>query len=437
MKENRLPPQTKYIVGNEACERFSFYGVIAILTGYVTLLLGGGKEAEQEAKEIVHWFRSAVYFLPLLGAWVADRWWGRYRTILWISMAYCIGHGCLAVGEGTKSGLLTGLAFIAIGSGGIKPCVSAFVGDQFGPGREHLLTKVYGLFYWSINFGSFFAFAFIPLVRANPKLGYKWAFGIPGIAMAVATIVFRLGSRTYVKRPPSREQPVPDAAQRSENRLTLLRIIFVFAPVVVFWSLYDQQNTTWVQQGAKMLPFHIGSYEVNAETMQSANPLFVMIYIPIFTYLIYPWIERCGLKFTPLRRMGAGMVLGAISFAVAAVVQSRIESGVQLCVAWQTIQYAIIIAGEVLLSVTGLEFAFAQAPPSMKSTIMSMWLLCVAFGNMLTASVTNLNKNLLHASGAGELLFYAGLMLAVAGAFAVIARSFRESGTQPGQPLQP
>jgi POT family proton-dependent oligopeptide transporter len=426
MNENRLPPQTKYIVGNEACERFSFYGVIAILTGYTTMLLGGGDEAGKEAKEIVHWFRSAVYFLPLLGAWVADRWWGRYKTILWISMAYCAGHACLAFGEGTKWGLFTGLALLAIGSGGIKPSVSAFVGDQFGPGREHLLTKVYGLFYWSINFGSFFAFAFIPLVKANPKLGYTWAFGLPGIAMGLATFIFWLGSRTYVKRPPAHSQPKPDPAQRAENRATLLRIISIFAPVMVFWSLYDQQNTTWVQQGARMLPFFIGSYEVNGETMQSVNPILVMIYIPIFTYVLYPWLERRGLRPTPLRRMGTGMVLGAVSFLAAAVVQGHIESGAQLSVAWQFIQYGIMIAGEVLLSVTGLEFAFSQAPASMKSTIMSMWLLSVAFGNMLTASVTNLNKNFLHASGPGELIFYAALMLVVAGVFAVLARKFRE-----------
>lgn len=437
MSKDRLPPQTKFIVGNEACERFSYYGVIAILTGYVTTLIGGGDEAGKEAKEIVHWFRSAVYFLPLLGAWIADRWWGRYKTILWISLAYCAGHACLSLGEGTKWGLFTGLALLAIGSGGIKPCVSAFVGDQFGPGREHLLPKMYGLFYWSINFGSFFAFAFIPLVKANPKLGYTWAFGLPGIAMALATLIFWLGSRTYVKRPPVREQPVPDEAQRKENRITLLRIISVFAPIMVFWSLYDQQNTTWVQQGAKMLPFHIGSYEVNGETMQSVNPIFVMLYIPIFTCVLYPWIERRGLRLTPLRRMGAGMLFGAASFAVAAIVQSRIESGAQLSVAWQFIQYAIIIAGEVLLSVTGLEFAFAQAPPSMKSTIMSMWLLSVAFGNMLTASVTNLNKNVLHASGPGELLFYAGLMLVVAAVFAVIARNFRERPAQPNSAPAP
>src|SRR5688500_7180539 len=99
---NRLPPQTKFIVGNEACERFSYYGVVALITGYIVDRLG---YTEPEADQIIHYWMFAVYFLPLLGAWIADRFWGRYHTILWISLAYCAGHGLLAAGEGTKWGL--------------------------------------------------------------------------------------------------------------------------------------------------------------------------------------------------------------------------------------------------------------------------------------------------------------------------------------------
>ncbi len=421
---DRLPPQTKFIVGNEACERLSYYGVIAILTGYVTHLLGGGGSAGAEAKEIVHWFKGAVYFLPLLGAWVADRLWGRYRTILWISLAYCAGHAVLSLTEGSKSGLLFGLALLAIGSGGIKPCVSAFVGDQFGPEHQHQLPRIYGLFYWSINFGSFFAFAFIPLIRE--KLGYSVAFAIPGVAMALATFIFWSGRKTYVKIPPTRQAPPVDAATRAADRAVLWRIVAVFAPITVFWALFDQQNTTWVQQGEKMRSFPIGSYMVNGETMQSVNALYVMLFIPIFTLWLYPWLTRRGIRLTALRRMGTGMVLASVAFIVSAIVQQQIENGAHLSVAWQLVQVGIITAGEVLLSATGLEFAFAQAPPRLKSTIMSLWLMTVALGNVLTAVVTRFNAEVLKASGAMELLFYAALMLIVSFAFAGIARRFPE-----------
>src|SRR5688500_10023445 len=143
-----FPPQIKYIIGNEACERFSYYGVVSILTLYLKNILGMDKA---EATEVAHLFMTAVYFLPLAGGWLADRYLGRYRTILFLSLFYCLGHGMLALFEGTRAGLYSGLAFIAIGAGGIKPCVSAFVGDQFPRQEESRLTKVYGLLYWAID----------------------------------------------------------------------------------------------------------------------------------------------------------------------------------------------------------------------------------------------------------------------------------------------
>src|SRR4051812_34907462 len=121
------PPQIKYIVGNEACERFSFYGMRSILVIFMVSQL---LMKDHEAKAIFHLFVSAVYFTPLIGAWIADRYWGKYKTILYLSIVYCMGHGVLAWRD-DKPGLYTGLALIAIGSGGIKACVSAFVGDQF------------------------------------------------------------------------------------------------------------------------------------------------------------------------------------------------------------------------------------------------------------------------------------------------------------------
>ena len=128
---NKLPSQTFFIVGNEACERFSYYGMRAILTLYMTSELM--RMSKADATTVGHLFYAAVYSMPLIGAWIADHWWGRYRTILYISLVYCLGNVALALTVGSHPGLLLGLALIAIGSGGIKPCVSAFVGDQFGP----------------------------------------------------------------------------------------------------------------------------------------------------------------------------------------------------------------------------------------------------------------------------------------------------------------
>ena len=135
----RFPPQIKFIVGNEACERLSYYGMLSLLTLYMKNVLLVG---EADAKEQVHLFKMAVYFLPLVGGWLADRWIGRYRTILGLSLFYCLGHGVLALGEGSRGWLYAGLVLIAIGAGGIKPCVSAFLGDQFGAHSEASQTRV-------------------------------------------------------------------------------------------------------------------------------------------------------------------------------------------------------------------------------------------------------------------------------------------------------
>ena len=445
-RPSRYPPQIKFIIGNEACERFSYYGMMGILELY---LVNRMAMDESGATQTLHWFGTAVYFLPLLGGWLADRWFGRYWTILVISLFYCLGHGTLALFEGNRAGLFVGLALIAFGAGGIKPCVSAFVGDQFGPQQQHLLTKIYGWFYWAINLGAAAGFFIIPWVHA--KASYSWAFGVPGIAMGLATLFFWLGTKHYVRQPPARQQDRlhPAAviwcalthgrdrkhgehfldvtlkrysAAEVEGAKAVLGILGIFATVPVFWALFNQVNSTWVLQGKNMAPF----YWLNGETMQGAGAVLVMIWVPILTLGIYPLAERLGLRPTPLRRMSLGMVLGAVSFFLCGSIQSRMDQGQVPNILWQLVPYIVLEAGEVMVSATALEFAFSQAPARMKSIIMSYWLMTIAGGHFLVAVFTNLNSRYVHARGASEFYFYATLMLVVAGAFIFLATRYRE-----------
>lgn len=420
----RFPPQIKYIVGNEACERFSYYGMLSILTLYLKNVMQMG---ESGAKEVAHLFMTAVYFLPLFGGWLADRWLGRYHTILIISLFYCLGHGALALFEGNRAGLFVGLALIAIGAGGIKPCVSAFVGDQFGTNQSEGLTKAYGLFYWSINIGAALGFALIPLIR--DKAGYSWAFGVPGIFMGLATLLFWLGRKRYIRPPP---QSSPDSGIfKPENRRAVLNILIVFAAVPMFWALFNQVFTTWVLQGEKMTPFTLLGYKVDAERMQSAGAILVLIWVPILTLGVYPLAEKLGLRPTPLRRMSVGMLLGAASFVISGLIQASIDRGQSLSVAWQIAPYIVLEAGEVMVSATALEFAFSQAPASMKSIIMSFWLMTMAAGNFLVAVLTNLNRNFVKAHGAAEFYFYALLMFVVSGIFIWCAARYQYRTATP------
>ena len=456
---NRWPPQVKFIVGNEACERFSFYGMKGILALYITNVL---LQTKDEATSVIHLFGFANYFMPLLGAWVSDRYWGRYHTILWISLFYCLGHGVLATSdfiptiEGKTLALYAGLGLIAFGSGGIKPCVSAFMGDQFKPEQRHLLQKAYAAFYWSINLGSFFSFLVIPALRKN--FGYSWAFGVPGIFMAIATLIFWSGTKYYTRVPPARVSKragffkvLFEALRRRAQRLpgqsfwdtararfshaevdaakSVGPILSIFALVPVFWALFDQTFSTWVLQGEKMVECRLWGWRIGPEEMLSANPLLVMILIPILTWGLYPLLGKLT---TPLRRMSLGMFLAALSYIVVAMLQARIDAGGRLSVLWQTVPYIILTVAEVLVSTTGLEFAFREAAPEMKSTIMGFWNLTVALGNLLVTGITAFAGRILSTGGGHGVsvtptmfLFYAGLTFVVAILFSLIAARYR------------
>ena len=204
----RMPPQIPYIIGNEGCERFSFYGMRNVLTTFlISYLLLDVVEADRAAaaKDVMHTFIIGVYFFPLLGGWLADRFIGKYNTIFYLSLIYCAGHACLAIFEGYRPGFYVGLGLIALGSGGIKPCVSSFVGDQFSQHNKHLAKIVFDAFYWIINFGSFFASLLIPLLLKH--VGPSVAFGVPGILMFLATVVLWLGRKQYVMVPARSADP--------------------------------------------------------------------------------------------------------------------------------------------------------------------------------------------------------------------------------------
>lgn len=470
-KETGWPKGIPYIIGNEGCERFSYYGMSAILYIYaVSLFIDqsfNDADSARMAISTVHFFKTGVYALPMVGAIIADRYLGKYRTILYLSLVYCLGHLVLSLTEGSINGMYAGLALIALGSGGIKPCVSANVGDQFGAGNFRLVEKVYQAFYFMINFGSFFATLSIPLMQK--WYGYRIAFAIPGVLMFVATVIFWMGRKHFVDVPakPGGKLGLYDAASsvflfmsvgsimftssqpllviaavsvafltlglytfslrqkiqeddgflavsvdainsffsrgRTQRRIfndeavegtkAVLKLISVFGLVSVFWALFDQHSSSWIRQAEMMnrsvtIPGY-DTVELLPSQVQSLNPILVMILIPILSFFVFPLVRRMGIEITPLRKMSAGMLISALAFATVAMLQLRIDAlkplGEQVHFFWQCIPFFLITVGEVLVSITGLEFAYSQAPRRMKSTIMGFWLMSVALGNMLVA----------------------------------------------------
>ena len=634
-RTDMMPPGIPYIIGNEGAERFSFYGMKAILKIYMIALLvrfvdeaavspEAMADAQARSTEVVHLFVAGVYAFPLIGAILADRLLGKYRTILWVSLIYCAGHAVLAIAgrmgamsefSAAELSMYLGLGLIAVGSGGIKPCVSANVGDQFSAANAHLITKVYQAFYFIINFGSFFSTILTPLLLRY--CGAEVAFGVPGILMGAATVIFWLGRNKFVHVPanPGGKLGLFDSLVTSllftplfslivgyfvlwehylaENQelakqageqfagvtpalvgqffaaywwlpastlaalgigvalfnlrqriqasngflpvlvynLThqrertsgmsffdvgraqfgdevgdgppaVLKIMVVFSMVSVFWALFDQHASTWVDQALQMkldltIPAYIGFWalaaaiamalfaavwllrwidnrplsrgltvkfvgiviglgllagicdlaappmgsissqgggevvrqkmlnvKMDAAQLSALNPLFVMIVIPSLNLLVYMPLRARGIEIKPLTKMTVGMFLASAAFATAAVLQQAIQTAGagQVHALWQVIPYFIMTVAEVLVSITGLEFAYTHAPRPMKSTIMSFWLLCVTFGNLLVAFLAPLQKTIALSQ---FFWLFAGLMAGAAMIFAVLASFYK------------
>jgi proton-dependent oligopeptide transporter, POT family len=493
-----IPRQIAYIIGNEGCERFSFYGMRNILTVFlVTSLLQYLPEAERAgaAKDVFHTFVIGVYFFPLLGGWLADRFLGKYHTIFWLSLVYCVGHLFLALFESNRMGFYAGLCLIALGSGGIKPCVSAFVGDQFDQTNKHRAKVVFDSFYWMINFGSFFASLLMPMFLK--KYGGAIAFGIPGALMFIATVILWLGRKHYVLVPPAAPNPnsflrvartalvsgtpgmllasvgvmvalfafwrVPafgfvvsfctalvaliafggigvwmqlDAARARhseegvEGARTVLRVLVLFFLVTPFHSLFDQKASTWVLQANAMTK----PEWFQSSQMQALNPLLVMLLIPFNNLVLYPTLKRMGLEMTALRRMTSGIAFSGLAWIVVGGMQVVLDRGQVFSITWQILPYVLLTLGEVLVSATGLEFAYSQAPPSMKGALMAFWNLSGTVGNLWVLIVNGAVKNAavtdrIASTGFGitafQMFFFAAFAFVAALAFGLVARKYR------------
>ncbi|MCK5830188.1 MAG: POT family MFS transporter [Methylococcales bacterium] len=423
-----LPSGIPFIVANEAAERFSYYGMRAILVVYMTqYLMNSSGEldvmSENEAQGYFHLFVSAVYFMPILGALLADGLIGKYRTILFLSLFYCFGHFALALDD-TRMGLLIGQGLIALGAGGIKPCVSSHLGDQFGQSNHHLLSKVFGWFYIAINLGAFIAMLIIPWLLNT--YGAEVAFAIPGILMLIATVAFWSGRYRFVHIPPAENGFMKEILSPFGVKVVLkLGQIYIF--IAVFWALFEQIGASWVIQAQKMDRV-IWGFEVLPSQIQAANPLLIMILVPIFTYFIYPTLNKIT-ELTALKKITIGLFLTAIAFSIPALIQMQLDQGIIPHISWQLLAYLLLTAAEVMVSITCLEFSYTQAPKSMKSFVMALFFMSVALGNLFTSAV---NFFILNDNGSSKLSgseyfwFFTVLMLVTAILFIIASRNYQE-----------
>jgi len=349
---------------------------------------------------------------------------------MWLSVVYCLGHFALALDE-TRTGLMIGLALIAVGSGGIKPCVSAHVGDQFGKSNSHLLEKVFGWFYFSINLGAFASTLLTPWLLAN--YGPAYAFGVPGILMALATVFFWMGRKVFIHIPAGGMAFLKEVFSK-DGLGSIGKLFIIYAFVAMFWALFDQTGSAWVQQADRMDRNFLG-VEWLPSQIQSINPIMIMIFIPVFNGIkalnwpgIYPLISRVW-ALTPLRKISIGFFLTVPAFLMPAWIEQQLGAGVQVNIAWQLLAYVLITAAEVFVSITCLEFSYTQAPKKMKSLVMGLFLMSVALGNVFVAVVNAFIQNddgTTKLAGPDYYLFFAAAMAVTAVLFIPVAMWYRE-----------
>uniref|UniRef100_A0A8C3IW07 Solute carrier family 15 member 1 n=1 Tax=Chrysemys picta bellii TaxID=8478 RepID=A0A8C3IW07_CHRPI len=466
------------------CERFSYYGMRAVLVLYFKFFLHWD---DNLSTAIYHTFVALCYLTPILGAIIADSWLGKFKTIISLSIVYTIGQAIMAVSsindltDYNRDGIpdniplhiglsMIGLILIAFGTGGIKPCVSAFGGDQFEEEQEKQRNRFFSLFYLSVNAGSLLSTIITPILRGEEcgihtkQQCYPLAFGVPAALMAVSLMVFILGSKMYKKAHPQgnimlqvskcigfavknrfqhrrkqfpkREHWLDWASEKYDKRLItqtkmVLRVLFLYIPLPMFWALFDQQGSRWTLQATTM-DGNFGAIQIQPDQMQTVNPILIVVMVPIVDAVVYPLIKKCHFNFTPLRKITVGMFLASLAFVAAALVQVQIDhififrkhatfsslffnvpfslllfqcnnnrlelryvEDIQpntVHMAWQIPQYFIMTCGEVVFSVTGLAFSYSQAPSNMKSVLQAGWLLTVAVGNIIVLIVAGASK---------------------------------------------
>ncbi|XP_035249771.1 solute carrier family 15 member 1-like [Anguilla rostrata] len=404
-----------FIVVNEFCERFSYYGMRAVLVLYFRYFL---RWDDDTATSIYHTFVALCYLTPIMGAIVADSWLGKFKTIVYLSIVYTIGQAVLAISaihditdedkDGTPNNLtfhvalsMTGLILIALGTGGIKPCVAAFGGDQFSDEQEKQRSTFFSIFYLSINAGSLLSTVITPILRAQEcgihthQKCYPLAFGVPAALMVVALVVFIVGSKMYIKAAPKgnimlevskcigfavknrfrhrsdeypkREHWMDWAEEKYEKLLIaqvkmVLRVLFLYIPLPMFWALFDQQGSRWTLQATTM-DGNFGVLIIQPDQMQTVNPILILVLVPIMDSAVYPLIKKCGLNFTPLRRMTVGMLLAGLAFVVAALVQIEIDKTLPIFPSSSESQLKFLNLGSSQLEITGATNAPLTVPP--------------------------------------------------------------------------
>ncbi|VVA98750.1 unnamed protein product [Arabis nemorensis] len=451
-----------FILGNECCERLAYYGIAKNLITYYTSELHESNVSA--ARQVMIW-QGTCYITPLIGALIADSYLGRYWTIASFSAIYFVGMAsltlsasvtglkppeCIGVGPCPPATtvqyavFLSGLYLIALGTGGIKPCVSSFGADQFDDTdaiERVRKASFFNWFYFSINIGSFVSSTLLVWLQENA--GWGLGFLIPTVFMGLSVASFFFGTPLYRFQKPGGSPitrvcqvlvaayrkmnlNVPEdfkflcldkAAVSSEDESKsgvfsnpwklctvtqveevkiLIRMFPIWATGIVYSALYSQISTLFVQQGRSMKRV-IRSFDIPPASLGVFDTVTVLISVPIYDRFIVPLMRRftgTPKGFTDLQRMGIGLFLSVLSIATAAIVETvRLQLArdtVVMNIFWQIPQYMLMGLAEVFFFIGQLEFFYEQSPDGMRSLCSALALLTSAIGSYLSSMILTL-----------------------------------------------
>ena len=431
----------------EMWERFSYYGMRAILILYLTkkLMEGGLGMDEKYAMLLYGYFTGFVYFTPLIGGWLADRYLGKRLAVMIGGVTMMLGQFTL-FGLNSTTGLYIGLLLLIIGNGFFKPNISTLVGGLYKDGDSRR-DAAFTIFYMGINLGAMIAPLVIGVVTDNMfattnedgsiSYGYRYGFLVSGIGMLLGQVIFNLLGPKYLGdlgtrpigavsdslvteslksvNPETRE--VLDEKQEKQ-RISVIFILLLFA--VFFWAGFEQAGSSLSLYTDKYIDRSIGSFEIPTSWFQSVNPLFIVTLAPLFTLF---WASPIGRRLTTPVKMGVGMIiLGAgFLFMIGAVAERSANGDVndvnnKAALMWLIMTYLLHTIGELCISPVGLSVVTKLSPPKLASVLMAVWMLSSFFANIVGGYIASYVETM----GAGEVFKYIAGFVSVCGVLLIL-----------------
>ena len=431
----------------EMWERFSYYGMRAILILYLTkkLMEGGLGMDEKYAMLLYGYFTGFVYFTPLIGGWLADRYLGKRLAVMIGGVTMMLGQFTL-FGLNSTTGLYIGLLLLIIGNGFFKPNISTLVGGLYKDGDSRR-DAAFTIFYMGINLGAMIAPLVIGVVTDNMfattnedgsiSYGYRYGFLVSGIGMLLGQVIFNLLGTKYLgdlgTKPVGAVSDTEVAkVQKSINpetgkeldekdekqRISVIFILLIFA--VFFWAGFEQAGSSLSLYTDKYIDRSIGSFEIPTSWFQSVNPLFIVTLAPLFTLF---WASPIGRRLTTPVKMGIGMIiLGAgFLFMIGAVAERSANGDVddvnnKAALMWLIMTYLLHTIGELCISPVGLSVVTKLSPPKLASVLMAVWMLSSFFANIVGGYIASYVETM----GAGEVFTYIAGFVSVCGVLLIL-----------------